>query len=382
MPLTNLIDTLGLKKLFQKAEAGDAEAKRAIQAFNESPELSGAAFASPGKPDLDVPLVQQLPADLPAARTSPGLSSLAQVSKRPEDYAAAGVGGEHLQPKRDWGGILKQASIMLSDFGRTGKGMQGVDAPAHVQRFKAEQLDQLNRRHQMWEGAFQQSQALPPEVLTNPQFATLAQAKAALDKDMADGKVDNEKNVSMFLTELQRFRPELEQVGMLTKMKTQVAGEGMLQKEREKAGLALPMEQKTHNFEGINVTESQFGALDRERRQRAEERAFRLAQLEEQIKGRTQIAGIQAGARADAAAAAERGRLVSRLLGITKSAMGAKDPTTQEPIGEMGLLEHEGALVGAAEKLGIPFNRSVYAALSPEERAQALQYLLSQITIE
>lgn len=392
MPLTNLIDTLGLKKLFQKAEAGDAEAKRAIQAFNESPELSGAAFASPAQPELDVPLVQQLPSDLPAARTSPGLSSLVQMRKRPEDFAAAGVGGAFEQgPKRNWGGIFDRIAVGAEGLANAfTNSRQGYDVAGGArQRLQSEQMAQLQRRHQMWDTAFSASQQLPAEVLQDPQFSSLAQAKASLDKDMMDGKVDNEKNVSLFLTELARFKPELDTLSARSRAKTQVAGEGMLQKEREKAGLAEPMVEG--NLMG-NVfkapasfwaqTEQGFLKEAQADQERKEERKFRLRQLEETIRGRKEVAGIQAGARVDAAEAAEKGRLISRLLGISKTAMGAKDPTTQEPVGEMGLLEHEGALVGAAEKLGIPFNRSVYAALSPEERAQALQYLLSQITIE
>jgi hypothetical protein len=385
MDLTNLVNTLGLTKLFQKAEAGDAEAKKAIQAFNESPELTGAAFASPAKPDLDVPLMQQLPADLPTARTSPGLSSLATVRKRPEDYAAAGVGGDFQQaPKRDWGNLFDKLAVGAEGLANAfTNSRQGYDVAGGArQRLQASQMEQLKRKHQMWDTAYDASQGLPPEVIRDPQFASLAQAKAALDKDMLDGKVDNEKNVSLFLTELARFKPELDQLSMTSKAKLQVAGEGMLQKEREKAGLALPMEQREYNFEGSPVTRTEYLGLSSDRTKRAEERAFRLKQLEEQIAGRKDVAQIHADTRNDARQAAERAALLKRVIGVAQGAMQAKDPITLMPQGEQGLLAQEGALIGAADKLGIPFNKQVYAQLHPEERAQALAYLLNQLTIE
>lgn len=365
MALTNLIDTLGLKKLFQKAEAGDAQAKIAIQAFNDAPELTGAAFAAPGKADLDVPLVQQLPSDLPAASSSPGLSSLVTGgTKRPEDYASMGIGGEYTQePGKGIGGFLKQASILLSDYGRSGRGMQGMEAPAHVQRFKAEQIDQLKRRHQMWDTAYQASQGLPPEVLQDPKFASLGQAKAALDKDMMDGKVDNEKNVSLFLTELARFKPELDQVSLLSKVKTQAAGEGLLQKERERLGLALPMEQQDYNFEGSPVTRTEYLKLDSERKQKAEERAHRLAVLEETIRGRKDVAGINAAARQDALGAQKDTQTLTGVRHLVDSAAAQyAEPDPNDPLGKprvtpksmvQAVMDNKDAILNAAKNLGV-----------------------------
>lgn len=366
MPLTNLIDTLGLKKLFQKAEAGDAEAKRAIQAFNESPELSGAAFASPGKPDLDVPLVQQLPSDLPAARTSPGLSSLAQVSKRPEDFAAAGVGGAFEQgPKRNWGGIFDKIAVGAEGLANAfTNSRQGYDVAGGArQRLQTEQMAQLQRRHQMWDTAFSASQQLPAEVLQDPQFSSLAQAKASLDKDMMDGKVDNEKNVSLFLTELARFKPELDTLSAQSRAKTQVAGEGMLQKEREKAGLALPMEQQSYNFEGSPVTRSEYLKLSSDRKQRAEERKFRLAQLEETIRGRKDVAGINAQIRQDALRGQEDARTLGGVRHLVDSAASQyAEPDPNDPMGKprvtagsmvKAVMDNETAIINAAKNMGI-----------------------------
>jgi len=356
MPLSNMMDTLRLKKLFERAEAGDPQAKQEVQGFQDSVELTGAGAQA--KPDWEVPLAS-LMQSLPQAQSSPALGATPTFApSRPE----VSVEGDFSKPKRDWGGILKNASILLSDFGRTGKGMQGVEAPSHVQRFKQEQLDQLNRRHSMWEGAFQQSQALPPEVLTDPKFASLAQAKVALDKDMQDGKVDNEKNVSMFLTEVQRFRPELEQVGMLTKVKQQVAGEGLLQKEREAQGLAQPMEQKgEYNYEGTPVTRSEYLKLSSDREQKREERAFRLAQLEEQIRGRKAVAGINQQGRQDTLDDQKRRRTMANINNLVQNQIRLfpeVDEETGKPVVTerslvKAVMQNKEAILRAAQAIGV-----------------------------
>jgi hypothetical protein len=228
---TDILDQIGLKKLFEKAEAGDPEAKRVVRNLNAQPQLTGAAFASPAQ--MDSPGLAQEPVT--------SLGPTRSISPSPGFGAASQPPPEAPAP-RDRHSGLKRASILLSDLSR---GMSDprfrAEPGGHVERFKKEQVDALARRHDMWDTAFKDSQSLPAELLVDPKFAGLAQAKAALDKDMQDGKVDNEKNVSTFLTELARNRKDLDDYFQQRKISQQVAGEQQLQEARIGAGLAEPM---------------------------------------------------------------------------------------------------------------------------------------------
>jgi hypothetical protein len=115
-----------------------------------------------------------------------------------------------------------------------------------VERLREDQMNALKQRHNMWDTAYKHSQELPPEVLSDPRFSSLAAAKAALDKDMLDGKIDNEKNVSLLLTELARHKNELDQISQDSKVKQQIAGETQLLRGREEAGLVEP---KDYNWD-------------------------------------------------------------------------------------------------------------------------------------
>ena len=273
--LSPMMDEVGLAKLFQKVEAGDPQAVKAVQAFRDSPELTR-MFTSKAEPMVDE-LATQLPVELSQGRQNLG----AEPSFTPPGGGGVEVqGGEYLHKRpHDWSKILQMASIGFSSLGNAFGGRVKAESPIAnmmLQDYQQQQMDQLKRRHSMWDTAYQASQGLPPEVLTDPQFATLAKAKAALDKDMEDRKIDNEKNVSLFLTELARFKPELDTLSLQSRARTQAAGEGVLQGERERLGLA---EARDYNFEGTPVTRSEYLQLAKWRRQ-----------LEEEIRGRQDIA--------------------------------------------------------------------------------------------
>jgi hypothetical protein len=127
-------------------------------------------------------------------------------------------------------------SVGLSDIGNAVGNPRAAFTPQGVemakQRLQASQVDQLQRRHAMWDDAHKQSMALPTEIMTDPRFSGLAQAKAALDKDLMDGKVDNEKNVSNFLTELLRSKKDLEDLQLQTGTEHQLEQEKKLSQGR------------------------------------------------------------------------------------------------------------------------------------------------------
>lgn len=365
MALTNLIDTLGLRKLFAKAEGGDLRAKEAIKAFQDSPELTE-VFKK--KPVLggDIGLAELPPMTMPLGPQRPGLSSFTSNPTSPQNGvggAFPGASGEGKAPT-NWGNVASRAGIALSGIAQS-LNPRAYNEPGGVQdarqRLQADQMAQLEQRHKMWGLAFDDSQSLPPEVLQDPQFATLAQAKAALDKDMMDGKVDNEKNVSMFLTELARYKPQLDQLSLLSKARNQAAGEGLLQTEREKLGVA---EAKDYNFEGTPVTRTEYlrNAADRQTRQ--ENNARSEANVKEAAEARRFAASEAAAARKFAAGEADKDRDIARTAaaarqaGITARALinnSAKQYAVPDPENQAKRIVTEDSVADAvmANKLGL-----------------------------
>jgi hypothetical protein len=89
-----------------------------------------------------------------------------------------------------------------------GKAMQSF-TEGYMPTLRAEQQAELTRRQAGWESAFEDSKSLPPEVQGDPKFAPLVEAAYALQKDMEDGKIDNEKNMSNWLTQKAKFSGEV-----------------------------------------------------------------------------------------------------------------------------------------------------------------------------
>lgn len=171
-----------------------------------------------------------------------------------------GEGGE--KPSFNWGGLADTLSVGLSSIGNALGNPRAAYTPESVdmakERLRASQVDQLNRRHSMWDDAHKQSQSLPPEVMTDPAFAGLAQAKAALDKDLMDGKIDNEKNVSSFLTEMARHRNELTQLGI----NTQAGQEQQLSSARAGAGAKHLEELRARAAQGDPQAQAELSGMD------------------------------------------------------------------------------------------------------------------------
>jgi hypothetical protein len=120
------------------------------------------------------------------------------------------------QPRKgtDWGKILRAANIGFTDMGNAlsdNRNAQGGGAIYDLNKAQMaeEQVAKLRTRQSMFDESFKVSQTLPPEVLTDPQFAELKQAKDALDADAADGQIDNEKTVAAFNLAFQRAKHTL-----------------------------------------------------------------------------------------------------------------------------------------------------------------------------
>lgn len=135
-----------------------------------------------------------------------------------------------------WQDLLSRLSVGLVDVGNAvgnprapvGGGLYEMNR----EYLRQGQMDQLRRRHDMFDDAYKQAQALPTEIYTDPKYAGLSSAKAALEKDAADGKIDNEKNVSNFLTEMSRAKRDLEQLQLETTSRNQLEAETRLEEGR------------------------------------------------------------------------------------------------------------------------------------------------------
>lgn len=158
---------------------------------------------------------EAFPQSLPGARRvgpqepSPLHSSGTGAPMSSEEADSPGGGG-------DWKSMLSVVGLGLTDLGNVignprAKVGEGAAYQLTKQRLAESQLQQLKSRQDLWDRTHQQSQAIPPEILAMPEMSSLAQAKAALDQDLLDGKIDNEKNVSTFLTELERAKPQIQQ---------------------------------------------------------------------------------------------------------------------------------------------------------------------------
>jgi len=196
--------------------------------------------------DVDVPL---LSADLPAATDR---NDTLQVQSAPQG------GGEDVEKTGiPWVDLARLANVGLTDLGnalgnpraRMGGGLYEMNRDY----FQTSQMEQLRKRHEMFDDAFKQSQALPSEVLVDERFSGLSAAKAALEKDAADGKIDNEKNVSTFLTEMARSKKDLEQLQLQTQVQNELAQEEKMETARRDRASAVRTQ-----FENIVANPTQY----------------------------------------------------------------------------------------------------------------------------
>lgn len=224
--ITHMLDLKRLGLDLQKASAGDRDARARVDYVRQNaPLVSSLTAPKPKSKIAALPAATDLTggglsaAMLPAPKDRSDLGMLSASLPAPHAVGAGGGGvevPEQEKAPRNWGNILSAMSVGLTDIGNAlGNERSPIQTGGYEmakRNLQEQQLSQLKMRHDMWSDAYTQAQQLPSEVLSNPEFASLAQAKDALEKDMMDGKVDNEKNVSNFLTEQARYKGKLDQL--------------------------------------------------------------------------------------------------------------------------------------------------------------------------
>lgn len=443
--ITSMLD---LKRLGADLSAGKVKnapglADQVVGSPKPKPKGSGISNLGPTKDLTGEGLMTR---DLPAARNIEGLSGLSELpaARKIEGMSgdSAGGGGVEVQDSeageknpRDWGTLAAKLSVGLADignaFGNPRAQVGGGIYEMSKQKLQAQQMDQLKRRQTMWDDAYTTSQQLPQEVLTDPRFAGLAQAKAALDKDMMDGKIDNEKNVSLFLTEQARVKRDLEELGLDVKAKQQLDMEGRLSQGRAEQEAAqtqriqeilanptayspqevelarLQMAKREQIFEEdgqqLFMTPTQKAQWDMQRKDREDNLQFRRDSLEMQDATRRFMAEQSAQARRDSLSDRDSARATAALGSMVESGMRRygkpdEDGNLLNP-GEAldaSLVENEEAIKQAARAAGVKFaapgeggggpagalndsyyevNGQLFDASNPQETAAALRLL-------
>lgn len=297
---------------------------KASSGFNFTPGPSG--FSSEMGSKL-TDINEELPQDLPAAKNIEGMSGDTPGGGGVE--VADQEGGDK-QP-RDWQSIMGMVGIGLTDignaFGNPRARQGGAFYDLMKEKLQTQQMNQLKQRQNMWDDAYSTSQSLPQEVLTDPRFAGLAQAKAALDKDMMDGKIDNEKNVSLFLTEQARVKKDLEELGLQNKANQQLDVENRLATGRaeqeaeqtqkaqeiasnptayppaevEQARLILASRKQIFEEDGqqLHMTPTEYAQWKRQNELADEDRRIRELGITESSNARVEAARLAAEARRD-----------------------------------------------------------------------------------
>jgi len=240
-PPTGGMTEAELAELAGRAEQGDPEARATLTQLGQVvDDLSGRGLrkyesvdvnASAPPSNMTFPLATSIapppPTTLPAAtdytssvfpgQGAPAPSGGGAVSPPPtqggDEGPRGGIGGWFDKNKGD---LLKYGvGVGLSGLaqaiggGRSGaRAMRGFNE-GFLPQMKQQQQVELARRQQAWEDTYQASRDLPPEIYEAEEFGPLTQAAQALQKDMEDGQIDNEKNVSNFLTMQAKYKGEV-----------------------------------------------------------------------------------------------------------------------------------------------------------------------------
>lgn len=373
--LSSILDLRRLGQDMEAARAGDPAAKQRVAAAASSPALS-----STGKkkaPEMGGPLLSEIKGlDVLPTRdmTGAGLSAATlpgarDLTSKTFDAQPGGGGVEvpeqEQKPNKALGlGIIGDTLINIGNaVGNprfqtpTGGYLEQV-----MQQRQQEQMQQLKMRHDLWADAYKQSQELPGEVLTAPEFAGLAQAKAALDKDMADGKIDNEKNVSTFLVEQAKAKVALKDLQLTNLAKDELGVEEnkeTIRSQREaewaaKEAAGDPTALARRQLLGPSKQKIYEDTL----KEREEQRKFREQQQREMnlyrqdsVAARREAAAAAAAARGDATAAAAAGRRGQFVSSSYENAIRRRLPD-QATLSEMDPKQRE-ELVGAAQQAAL-----------------------------
>ncbi len=375
--ISNMIDVRRLGLDFQKAAQGDPDAKARVQALGPS-FTEGMSKPKPKPSTMDLPAGRDLGSDLLTAEM-PSRDLPDATYNTQDKTGGAGVEVKHAGPgpgddeprKFDWGSAIDNLTVGLTDLGNivgnprapVGGGMYEMAKQSLAEK----QMDQLKRRQQMWTDAYKESQSLPGEIMGDERFSDLAQAKAALDKDMLDGKIDNPNTVKNFLFEQKKAEPELLRMQRMTNQRDEI----------EMADILAKHKQENESLYGPSAASIAAQA--------AADRAEKIRQFnvgeETQRRGQDitsayhRFAAAQAaGARGDARDAASQARLGSFLgreyeAGIKRrlpQGFDELDPKRQEQLlnhaAEASLAEQTPRLIQAAKQHGIIFEDTTQGA--------------------
>jgi hypothetical protein len=218
-----LKDERDVAELAGRAEEGDEAAKKHMtelgDAIDQTTEKNKQSEFDTGSslPGLTGSDPYERKTGLERDFTAPDISE----SSGPGDIPG-GVGGEAPEEKKsfwktDLGRRVGSAGVGLAGAGlaqlfgggKSGSRFMEGFAPTSLEDLKQQQNIELSRRQTAWENTYEDMRNIPPEVYADEQFGELTQAAQALEKDMADGQIDNEKNVSNFLTLKQKFGGEI-----------------------------------------------------------------------------------------------------------------------------------------------------------------------------
>jgi hypothetical protein len=126
-------------------------------------------------------------------------------------------------------------SDIFNSFGDPRNAVRGGGYELSKNYLQQEQMQALQRRHEMFADAYEQAKNLPGEIYGDPRFAGLAAAADQVRQSADKGEVDNEKAVSGLLTEVARHKKELEDLVQQSQLTQQMGAEDTLAKHR--AGL-------------------------------------------------------------------------------------------------------------------------------------------------
>lgn len=370
--LTGMLNMGRLNDLFTRAANGDQEALSELRQMNEAQGMTslGTPQAAPDMgPDMGSATSSQSPM-ITGPTPEENRMHLAESAAQPQG--------------RDWSRILSIASLGLTDLGNAvGNPRAPVGGAIYDQirnRFATEQQDMLRRRQGMWDDAYKQAQELPSDILTDPKFAPLAQAKANLDKDLADGKIDNEKNVSGFLTEMARFKKDLEDLSLETKTRQQLELEERVAEGRREQAEAQRKALEAREAAGDPEAARQLAVLraqdmstrqvgDRDVTMTGSDWAKHDVQSEEQRARdereadlRLRLGRMAYSQRSDQDSARQRAQTANRLRMQLESARDNyaqhTDPTTGEKLPEeeilaRSLMDNQEGIIAAATRNGV-----------------------------
>jgi hypothetical protein len=421
LEISNLLDLGKLRKDMVAAQEGDPAAKARVQAMKDSPAVTSLGTGKPRqKPAASsTPLFDFSQGTGMSSSLGSVMPSLDEEQPRPvtlptrdvtsQTFGERGGGGVEV-PEQEKGTFDRSMGMgllgdTLINFGNAiGNPRTPTATTGWTDKFRQEQMQALKMRHDMWQDAYSQAQQLPAEVMTMPEFAPLAKAKANLEKDMMDGRVDNEQNVSTLLTEMARYKGKLAELSAASKGRQAAAAQEATltaqgnRKQELKQQAAAGDQNAAMILSLIPPTEQEKFAADEA--ERAANQAYRLSALAQQGADRDEdraarltTAGLADRSRADAldfrrkqSAAAGLNAMMRETLKLYGKADEEGNITNPEEAVNQMFRIHGDDIISAGEAIGLRIQKAGDAANPllvvndrPMNPRQGHAYILAQI---